>query len=184
MAAATINFKTTASHLPPQVLWSMSCSPGVQSHSKPITMSLQMWEQPPLLRRHSFTSGEDKESRVSPKLNRIFKNVATEIILLNAKSCKLVFKMAWEEVMTQPGATVFSWRNVQHCFKVHMISCASATDIFCFTTLTTGFLLCPYSYSTILGITLSHKLLRDKRATNLVKLMTKFYVVKFQHFME
>lgn len=182
MAAATINFKTTASHLPPQVLWSMSCSPGVQSHSKPITMSLQMWEQPPLLRRHSFTSGEDEESRASP--NWIFKNVVTEIILLNAKSYKLVFKMAWEEVMTQPGATVFSRRNVQHCFKVHMISCASATDIFCFTTLT-GFLLCSYSYSTILGITsLSHKLLRDKRATNLVKLMTKSYVVKFQHFME
>lgn len=40
---------------PPQVLWSMSCSPGVQSHSKPITMSLQMCEQPPLFRRHSFT---------------------------------------------------------------------------------------------------------------------------------
>lgn len=163
----------------------MSCSPGVQSHSKPITMSLQMWEQPPLLRRHSFTSGEDEESWASPKLHRIFKNVVTEIILLNAESYKLVFKITWEVVMTQPGATVFSRRNVQRCFKVYLISCASATDIFCFTTLATGFLLCSYSYSTILGITsLSHKFLRDKRATNLVKLMTKFYVVKFQHFME
>lgn len=135
----------------------MSCSPGVQSHSKPITMSLQMWEQPPLLRRHSFKSGEDEESWATPKLNQIFKNVATKIILRNAKIYKLVFKMAWEEVMTPPGATVFSRRIVQHCFKVHMISCASATDIFCFTTLT-RFLLCSYSYSTILGITSSSQI--------------------------
>lgn len=48
--------------LPPQVLWSMSWSPGVQSHSNPIAMSLQMWEQPPLFRRHSFTSAEREET--------------------------------------------------------------------------------------------------------------------------
>lgn len=59
----------TPTLLPPQVLWSMSCSPGVQSHSKPITMSLQMCEQPPLLRRHSLTSGEQEEKSVFLKWN-------------------------------------------------------------------------------------------------------------------
>lgn len=43
-------------NLPPQVLWSMSWSPGVQSHSKPMILSLQMCEQPPLFIRHSFRS--------------------------------------------------------------------------------------------------------------------------------
>lgn len=42
---------------PPQVFWSTSWKPAGHVHSKPILRSVQIWEQPPLLCRHSFSPG-------------------------------------------------------------------------------------------------------------------------------
>lgn len=43
---------------PPQVFLSKSWKPVGHVHSKPILRSVQIWEQPPLLCRHSFSPGE------------------------------------------------------------------------------------------------------------------------------